>query len=325
MRSDRGLVFACHLDGRGGGTFGGWKLVEAGTVADGWLWVHLDVSETEACTWVLEHSGLDGISARALVTDRSRPRTTARGAGLLVDLRGVNLNPGARPDDMISVRVFLEERRVITTRRRRLMAVEDLRAEIREGVGPVDPGDFLFDLGDKMLLRMVASFESIDERIEAMHDRIGEESHATLRAELSDMRAQVIALRRYLSPQRDALAQLQTVKVKWLTESHREHLREIAERTARRVEDLESARDRAGLVHEELTSLMAEQMNRTMYLLAIVAAIFMPLGLITGLLGINVDGIPGEADFPWAFWIVCAMLVGFAGIGIWLFRRMKWL
>ena len=60
-----------------------------------------------------------------------------------------------------------------------------------------------------------------------------------------------------------------------------------------------------------------------MYLLSIVAAIFMPLGFLTGLLGINVAGIPGT-ETHWAFAAVCTILLLLAGVQVWIFHKMKW-
>jgi zinc transporter len=102
------------------------------------------------------------------------------------------------------------------------------------------------------------------------------------------------------------------------------HLREIADRTTRYVEDLDSARDRAAVTQDELNSRLSERMNKTMYVLSIVAGIFLPLGLLTGLLGINVGGIPGTQS-PFAFLIVCALLVLVAILQAVLFKRMRWL
>ena len=65
-------------------------------------------------------------------------------------------------------------------------------------------------------------------------------------------------------------------------------------------------------------------MNRTMYILSIVAGIFLPLGLLTGLLGINVGGMPGT-ESKIAFTVVCVFLVVVAGVEYWIFRRKKWL
>ena len=101
-------------------------------------------------------------------------------------------------------------------------------------------------------------------------------------------------------------------------------IREIAERTSRFVEDIDAAKDRAAITQEELNSRLSEQMNKAMYVLSIVAAIFLPLGLLTGLLGINVGGIPG-AENKWAFMGVTLLLIGLATLLILLFKRIKWL
>lgn len=319
-----GLLYACILDGRGGGRFGNWDLVKAWTPDQGILWMHLDRTDPVVRAWLQGEGGLDELTYAALIADESRPRSLVREDALLVDLRGVNLNPGAEPDDMISARLVARKDRILTLRRRKLMSIQDIRESVEAGTGPVDAGEFLVDFANALDRRMAASLTDLDDRIDALDERIAAEAGSGLRAEIGDLRRQVIALRRYLAPQREAVAHLQAVKVSWLTPLHREHLREIADRTTRRVEDLDSARERAGVAHEELSGRMAEQMNRTMYILAIVAAIFLPLGLLTGLLGINVGGMPG-ADDSSAFWLVCAFLLVVATLQVWLFKRMKWL
>jgi zinc transporter len=65
-------------------------------------------------------------------------------------------------------------------------------------------------------------------------------------------------------------------------------------------------------------------MNRNMYVLAIVAGVFLPLGLLTGLLGINVGGIPG-ADTPWAFAAVAVGLGVLGAIELWVLKRFGWI
>jgi len=67
------------------------------------------------------------------------------------------------------------------------------------------------------------------------------------------------------------MAWLQGERVSWLGELHREHLRELGDRITRYVEDLDAARDRAAVAQDELNSRLAEQMNKTMYMLSIVS------------------------------------------------------
>ena len=101
-------------------------------------------------------------------------------------------------------------------------------------------------------------------------------------------------------------------------------LREVGDRLVRHIEDLDAVRERAAVVQEELLSRMSEQMNSRMYVLSVVAAIFLPLGFLTGLLGINVGGIPG-ADYPLAFLMFIGMLVVVVILQFLVFRWRNWL
>jgi zinc transporter len=78
------------------------------------------------------------------------------------------------------------------------------------------------------------------------------------------------------------------------------------------------------VTQEELAARLSEQMNRNTYMLSVVAGVFLPLGLLTGLLGINVGGIPGTEN-PNAFVIVCVTMVVLAAAMWWFFRRFRML
>jgi zinc transporter len=83
-------------------------------------------------------------------------------------------------------------------------------------------------------------------------------------------------------------------------------------------------RERAVVVQEELLGRLSEKMNSTMYILSIVAAIFMPLGFLTGLLGVNVAGIPGT-EYTGSFVIFCLILILMVVFQVWLFKYKKWM
>ena len=138
------------------------------------------------------------------------------------------------------------------------------------------------------------------------------------------MRREAIGLRRHLAPQRDALARLQQEDQPWLDASHRMRLRETADRVLRIVEELDELRERAAIIQDELMNRLSEQMNRTMYVLTVVASILLPLSFITGLLGINVGGIP-LAENHLGFAIIVAILAIVGTLQILIFRRLKWM
>lgn len=193
-------------------------------------------------------------------------------------------------------------------RLRRLLSVSDLRTEIDKGQGPRDAGGFVDELAGRLISRMADVVMEIDDKVDDIQDRILVAESRKLRTELSRLRREIIALRRYLAPQRDALARLAQIKADWLKEVHANRLREEADRVTRYVEDLDAARERAAVTQEELTSRLAEQLNSRMYVLSIVAGVFLPLGFLTGLLGINVGGIP-MAENPAGFVSVVLVMV----------------
>lgn len=324
MSETGGLVAAFRLDGRGGGTALDWAGIRAWTPAGGPLWVHLDYTHPEAVRWLRESSGLDESVALALLAEETRPRSVVTHGGLLVVLRGVNLNPGSELEDMVSIRLFLEEHRAISTRHRRVMAIDALRAALAAGHGPRTSAELLVDIADGLTTRIGSVLAELDDQVDALDDEVLTRESYALRSAIGSMRRKVIALRRYLAPQRDAVAHLQGERLAWLDEVSRIQLREIADRTTRFVEDLDEARDRAAVTQEELNSRLSERMNRTLYMLSIVTGIFLPLGLLTGLLGINVGGMPGAGRSD-AFLIVCGLLAAMVVVQLVLFKRMKWL
>lgn len=322
--ADSGLVTAYVLDGKGGGRLVGWEEIRAWRPGAGTLWVHLDYGNEYARNWVLRESGVEETIAQALVADETRPRSLATHGGLLVILRGANLNAGAEPDDMVAVRAWLDTDRIITTRRRRILTIDAMREALEKNEGPAGPGDFLVRLADGLTDRVGAVLVELDDEVDALEDEVlGAESYE-LRTRIGAFRRSAIRFRRYLAPQKDTILRLQSERVDWLDDADRAGLREIGDRTLRFVEDLDAARDRAAVAQDELNSRLSEQMNKTMYVLSIVAGIFLPLGLLTGLLGINVGGMPG-VDSHWAFLVVCLLLVLLAGLQVWLFRRKGWM
>jgi len=97
----------------------------------------------------------------------------------------------------------------------------------------------------------------------------------------------------------------------------------LTDRMTRYIEDLDEARDRASVTHEELLNRLAELTNRRMYLLTMIAAIFLPLSFITGLLGINVGGIPGARNNH-AFLVVVGLLAVISAVQWIYFHWRKW-
>lgn len=324
MQNKDALVYAYVLDGKGSGKALQWEDIKRWAPDQGLLWLHLDSKVPEVQAWLENNSGISQITCESMLDRETRPRNIQTNDGLLLILRGVNCNPGSDPEDMVAVRILLNEQRIISMRYRRIKAVQDVNEAIVAGKGPYSAGAFLVMVAERLADRVGDVVAEIDDDVDELEDTVLTAESYALRSQLAELRRKCISLKRYMAPQRDVLARLLHDRIQWITELDRAHLREIAERTARFVEDLDSARERAAVTQEELNNRHSEQMNKAMYLLSIVAAIFLPLGLLTGLLGINVGGIPGT-ESKWAFSLVTVILVGLAiGLIAW-FKKIKWL
>ncbi len=321
------LIDAFWFDGEKRATPMSWADIEG--LGDRWEipgfpWIHLQRDAQGTRDFLMGRSGLPAIACEALLAAESRPRMTSFDEGIIVDIRGVNMNPDEDTEDMVSLRLWCDGKRVISVRRRRLMAVDDVRAAIRRNLAPQTPAELVIMLADGLTVRMGSVISTLDERVDDLEEAVVSAESHDLRLQLSAIRREAIGLRRFIGPNREAIQRLVNDPVDWMEQGDRLRLREVADKITRYVEDLDSARERAAVVQDELSSRLAERLNKNTYVLSVIAAIFLPLGLLTGLLGINVGGIPGE-KWEWSFSTVALGLVVLGVVEYWLLKKLRWI
>lgn len=319
------LLFARVLDGKGGGRPIAWA------DAPGWtpgakgevLWLHLDRTSPDTAAFLREGLGVPEVTIEVLTSNETRPRVYLEGGGLVTILRGVNMNPGAQPEDMIAMQIWADAGRVVSLRRRPLQSPRDVLGMLDAGRGPATSGDLVTELIEQMVAKMSPTIVDINELIDDLEDmESGRDSRATL-AEIAKIRRYCLALKRYMTPQHDALLQLLKTPPAWMTDANRRDIHETIEKLRRYLDDLDVSKESALVLQDDLNNRAADQTNRTMYMLSLVAAIFLPLGFLTGLLGVNVGGIPG-ANASDGFWVTVALLAAVFVAQLLIFRRLKW-
>ena len=320
-----GMIFGCALDGAGGARLVGWREAEGWRSGDGPVWLHLDRTEERVRHWLREESGLTPITVDALLSDDTRPRTFRGKRGTIAILRGVNTNPGADPEDLVGIRMWCDGQRLITLRHHRLQTPRDILVQlIEDGDGPRTVAETFERLITRLTLRMGTVLDEFEDMLDGIEEEIATLDSANALQHLGSLRRDTVALRRYMAPQREAVATLYEEPPEWMDEQSRLRLRETADRPTLYVEALDAARERSAVLRDDINNRMTERMNRNMYVLSIIAAIFLPLGFITGLLGINVGGMPG-VESSTAFWVTCGIIVLLFVIEMAIFRALKWI
>lgn len=191
MNANSGFIFAFALDAKGGGRSLDWEGVKTWRREAGLLWIHLDYAGDDAKQWLDHESGIDPVIAESLTTEETRPRSLVHKGGMLLILRGVNLNPGSDPEDMVSIRCWIEADRIVTMRHRRVMATEDIRQAVLSGNGPTDSGSFLEAFSDRLVIRMGNVISDTDDAVDALEDVILTEQSYELRQKIADIRGRL--------------------------------------------------------------------------------------------------------------------------------------
>jgi zinc transporter len=205
-----------------------------------------------------------------------------------------------------------------------MLSVEDVFESLSSGNGPKSVGEFLIALVSCLARRIETVVQGLEEQVSDIDAKMSEGEITPLREKLSDMRRQTASIRRFLAPQRDALDRLYRQPGKFLDDRESQDLREETDRLTRYLEDLDLVREHALVAQEELMNRVAQEQNLRVYLLSVVAAIFLPLTFVTGLLGMNVAGLPGT-DSPYGFAISAIVMVVLAiGLAV-FFKFKKWI
>ncbi|MEX6678146.1 zinc transporter ZntB [Pseudomonas sp. W2Oct36] len=321
-----GLVHALVLDGKGGArsmprtALDGLQLEPHESV-----WLHWDRSHPQTQTWLRKTSGLSEFVCDLMLEENTRPRLLALPDDeLLLFLRGINLNPGAEPEDMVSVRIFAAAQRVISLRLRSLRATDELIASLDEGKGPKTASELLLYLAQFLTDKVQAVVGELTELVDDMEERIdADERYLPEHGNMVHIRRRAAGLRRFLAPQREIYAQMTRSKMPWFVEDDADYWNELNNSLTRYLEELELTKERVGLVLEAEDRRRNERMNRTVYRFGVITGIFLPMSFLTGLLGINVGGIPGSEN-PYGFMYACLLMLAVAVGQMWLFKRLRW-
>ena len=188
MTDNPGVVFALALDGEGGAQ-------PARTEAIGDVvpaWVHLDYSSRGAQRF-LEGEGLEPYVVDTLTRLESRPRTVAVGDGLMIVLRGINRNAGADPEDMVSIRIWAEAKRLFSVRQRPILAANSVRSLLGTGSGPMTIGELLLEIIIRLTDGIAVFVDDIEERMESFEEVVDQEAPGEVRAEIAAIRRQVVS------------------------------------------------------------------------------------------------------------------------------------
>jgi zinc transporter len=286
----------------------------------------IDDSPPAACvTWL--HFNLSNARARALLSRANfvpaelhevfrdqdiRRRVEVIEDGVLAVISDLTFETDADPAEVATLWCFASERIFITARVHPLKTTDQLRAAVRAGLRVEHAVELLaWIIGQRTATLNRLTLE-MSEQVSEIEDEILGGAIKEQREQLGRIRRFCARMRRHFAPDRSAFLRMLQKKSIPLAEAHAELIRTEIEELSFLIDEANELYERAKLLQEELTSRVAEDTGRTLYVLAILSAVFLPMTLITGIFGMNVAGLPGLHS-PAAFWLVM-LLIGAAGV-----------
>ncbi|MDF2184792.1 zinc transporter ZntB [Grimontia hollisae] len=281
-------------------------------------WYHCQRDAIGLRGWLTENKVPEAI-IDSLLTDDTRPRFEQfHDDCFLVILRGINLNEGSEPDDMLSLRILWFNGAIISTRKVPSRAVSRLIERLEMGKGPGSLPALL--VGMAMGINGIISdfLSPVEESI----DGLDEVNVANLKT-LNTLNSRLLRLRRYLKPQHYVFEDLLHADIPVL-KPHKNHIKNCLDTTARINESIDFYIDQINLYQTNVNQQQAEVMNRNTYLFSVIAGIFLPAGFFTGLLGVNIGGIPGVEN-PMAFTLFCLSLIAVVALEVVILKRLRFI
>lgn len=274
---------------------------------EGLTWVHLDATNPQAHNWIRkEVDYLDHLIIDALTAEETSPRVTEFTDGLLIILRGVNLSHDDDPEEMVSVRVWIDSNRIITLQRRDMKAIFDVKNHIEQGRTIKTSAEFLYNLIYQIITVTLPFIYDLGDQMDILEEKLLTTHDTSFRKQVLEIRRKATISKRYLAPQKEAIAKLRICQYDWIDDWSKRHFQENFDQMNVMVEEIDEVRDRSHILSDELFNALTEKLNKSMYGLSLVASIFIPLTFFTSIFSVNIAGLPGLNNDSAFMWMIFA-------------------
>lgn len=280
---------------------------------EGFVWLHINVGHAAAERWLRSHAGLTGNFFEALHQGSRSTRIERDEDTLFAVMNDVTFDFTFDASDVATLWVSVRPGLVVTARRHPLRSVDRLRLAVKRGE-PLASSVALLDhlLGDQAdeLQRIV---RQATDRIDDIEDAVLAGHHASHTAELARLRRLTVRLQRLLAPEPSALQRTLAKPPRWVAADDVQHLHRASEEFSLVLRDITALQERIKLMQDESSARVAEENNRSLFMLTTVTVLALPINLVSGMFGMNVGGIPLAAH-PQGFWVMLLTIATLTGL-----------
>jgi len=281
------------------------------------IWLHFSLSNAATGRWMHDTLRLSEAFHEALHESVGSTRLELTDDALIAVIHDVMFNTSFDASSISTATIWVAPHLVVSARLRPLRSMDRLRAAVKTGQPLRSAAELLAQLLREQAAVLIEIMRDSTARVDEVEDSLLDNRVATSRAGMSAQRRSLVRLQRLLAPEPAALFRLLNRPPAWLSEHDVADLRQAAEEFSVAVADAAALTERLKLLQEELTAMLNEHTNRTLFILTLVTVLALPINLVAGLLGMNVGGIP-LAGHAHGFELVVTTLAVITGLLAWL-------
>ncbi len=296
-------------------------LAEDASNTDQFIWLHFNLSNVACERWMSRSLALSPVFFETLNEGSRSTRVEYADNQLIGVLNDVLFDFSFDPSDVSTLVLSVDPRFLVTARKKPLRSIDRLRVAVKNGERFPTPTALLVHLLRDQADVLVGILRNAIEKVDRIEDRLLAGFVESKRAELGKLRRVLVRLTRLLAPEPGALFRLLNRPPEWMREDDIAELRQSTEEFSVSLNDIDTLEERIKLLQEEISALVQEQNNRSLWVLSLFTVMALPVNMVAGFFGMNVGGVPFAENKAGFVIVVTVVLSVTAAIGWWILRQ----
>ena len=244
---------------------------------------------------------------------------------IFVNARSVDYTAETEVVQTTDIGMFIGQNFVVTVHNTEMPSVEAVKQLVEIDGRPMmkGPAFFAHALFDSLVQAILPTLDRMVDRADAIEEQVLTDPDQSALIALMALKRSCLSLNRALAPQREVLNRLGRREFNLIGQGVDLYFRDLADDLARVQASNDTIRERTDTSLATYLSVVANRQNEIMKVLSIVATIFLPLGLLAGLFGMNFTNMPG-IEFRWGYHIVVGVSLAAVGLIGWMFWLKRW-
>ncbi|WP_076419460.1 magnesium transporter CorA family protein [Colwellia sp. UCD-KL20] len=295
--------------------------------SDTHLWIDIDSHDKEQEKLLLQELGCHSLAIKDAQRDRHPPKIELFKNYIFMLYRGIYQPKGDLLFDHLQISMFVSTNILITSHTKDSMSLNSLfsaEGATFLGKSPITLALRIFHYSCGIYLQKLFEFE---EKLEALEDKFQLGGDDKMMQEITLYQSRLTKLKRTFNYHSNIGAELKilvTDETTIINDAELHTVIDVHERIERLLSLSQMHYDICSDLINGYLSVTSHQLNATMRVLTVITAIFIPLGFLVGLYGMNFEYIP-ELKVTHGYFYLLGFMGFLASSLILLFKKKKWL